>query len=362
MCTVLMYTDANGVTYQARGHEDPALYPESVTYFPAGSSIVSSTPEGKVGASFNTKYAFLAVTIAGMVPNAKQDTVLEGANDQGMSFTVNILMGSSSVAVSAGDEKILANTDLGHWALGNFQNVAQVKAALSNKEVDVWVPTLAAFGNVPAPVHCALFDKSGGALVIEFTNGQVNLYDNLVGVMTNGPEFPWHLTNMNNYAYLTNVDTNSAKFNSLMVSPADSGNAIAPLPSDQTSVGRFVKAAYYSNFAKKATNPKEAVITLAHIINNFDRVRNITIDLPDAASANAENNSSNKNQASSEVTLISFLNDLAQNHWYVRTINAMNFTKFDISKLTTLKERKVITLDSIDAIDGGDGNQLFLNS
>ena len=73
MCTVFMYTDANDITYQARGHEDPALLPESVTYYPAGSIIESSTPPGKVGADFNTKYAFLAVTIAGMVPNAKQD-------------------------------------------------------------------------------------------------------------------------------------------------------------------------------------------------------------------------------------------------------------------------------------------------
>ena len=73
MCTVFMYTDANGIIYQARGHEGPALFPESVAYYPAGSIIESSTPAGKAGATFNTKHAFLAVTIAGMVPNAKQD-------------------------------------------------------------------------------------------------------------------------------------------------------------------------------------------------------------------------------------------------------------------------------------------------
>lgn len=364
MCTVFMYQDANGVTYQARSHEDPIFFAESVTYYPAGSSIESMTPAGKPGKTFNTKYAFLAVTLAGMLPlnvKPKQESVLEGSNDQGLCFTGNNLFGTTSIEVSSSDDKVLVSTDLGHWALGNFQNVAQVKQALANKEVDIWVPALAAFGNLPSPVHYALFDKTGGAIVIEFTNGQVQIYDNPVGVMTNGPEFPWHLVNLNNYAQLTNVDTNSSKFNKLKVSPVDSGNALANLPSDQTSVGRFVKAAFYSNYAKKASTPKEAVLTLAHVVNNFDRPRNISIDLPDPSTANVENNATDKTQASSEVTLISFVNDLAQNQWYIRTINAMNFTKFDIPKLASLKQLKVITLDSIDELDGGDGTHLFLN-
>lgn len=363
MCTAFMYQDANGVTYQARTHEDPVFFAESVTYYPVGSKIESITPTGKPGRAFNTKYGFLAVTIAGMMPlnvKPKQDTVLEGANDQGLCISGNNLFGTSTVEVTAPDENILISTDLGHWVLGNFQNVAQVKQALANKEIEIWVPRLAAFGNIPSPVHYALFDKNGGAIVIEFTDGQVQVYDNPVGVLTNGPEFPWHLINLNNYAQLTNVDKNSGQFNKLKVSPPDSGNALANLPSDQTSVGRFVKGAFYSNYAKKMSTPKEAVLMLSHMVNNFDRISGISIDLPDPSAANVENNSTDKTQASSEVTLISFMNDLAQNQWYVRTINAMNFTQFDISKLASLKQLKVITLDSIDELNGGDGTHLFL--
>jgi len=33
-------------------------------------------------------------------------------------------------------------------------------------------------GNLNAPVHFALFDKTGAGIVIEFTNGQTVVYDN----------------------------------------------------------------------------------------------------------------------------------------------------------------------------------------
>ncbi len=51
----------------------------------------------------------------------------------------------------------------------------------------------------------------------------------------------------------------------------DSGIATAGLPASNTSVGRFVRAVYYSQFAEKVDKPDTAMTTLAHIMNNFDR-------------------------------------------------------------------------------------------
>ena len=55
-------------------------------------------------------------------------------------------------------------------------------------------------GNVEMPIHYILFDKTGVGLVIEYLNGVQDVYDNSVGVVTNEPDFPWHLKNLNNYA------------------------------------------------------------------------------------------------------------------------------------------------------------------
>ena len=160
---------------------------------------------------------------------------------------------------------------------------------------------------------------------------------------------------MRNYAHLSNVDKNTAQFNRLKVTAFDPGLATETLPSGHTSPARFVRAAYYSAFAKKATTPREAVLTLAHMINNFDRVANITLDLPDGSGVGAAD------APSTEITLFSSFNDLVQNHFYIRTVNAMNFTRFDMRKLAGLTSVKTITLPSIDAVDGGDGTHLLLD-
>ncbi len=355
MCTVFSYVDASGIGYQVRTHEDPAFYPEALSYFPAGTRIESSTPEGRSGLTFNTQYAILSVVLQGLVTGAKQDSLLEGVNDQGLSFTCQLLKDTTSPVVKSADAKVLSANDLGTWALGNFRSVAEVKAALESGEVDIWVPTTPRFANVVSPVHWALFDKTGAGIVIEPTENRIQVYDNTVGVMTNNPPFPWHLTNMRNYAHLNNIDKNTAQFNRLKVTAFDPGLAMESVPSGHTSPARFVRAAYYSAFAKKAATPREAVLTLAHMVNNFDRVSNITLDLPDGSGVGAPNS------PSTEITLFSSFNDLVQNHFYIRTVNAMNFTKFDMRKLAGLTTIKSIPLPSIDAIDGGDGTYLLLN-
>lgn len=355
MCTVFNYIDANGIGYQARTHEDPAFYPEALTYFPAGTTIESVTPQGKPGLTFQTKHAILSVVIHGLVANEKQDSLLEGVNDQGMTFTCNLLKNTTTPVITSADSKVLSAADLGAWALGNFGTVAEVKQALESGAVDIWVASTPRFNNVISPVHYALFDKTGAGIVIEPTDNKIQVYDNPVGALTNDPPFPWHLTNMRNYAHLSNVDKNTAQFNRLKVTAFDPGLATETLPSGHTSPARFVRAAYYSAFAKKATTPREAVLTLAHMINNFDRVANITLDLPDGSGVGAAD------APSTEITLFSSFNDLVQNHFYIRTVNAMNFTRFDMRKLAGLTSVKTITLPSIDAVDGGDGTHLLLN-
>lgn len=193
-------------------------------------------------------------------------------------------------------------------------------------------------------------------MVIEFTGGKWNVYDNTAGVLANDPEFPWHLTNLNSYAGLTNIDKNSGNFNRLAVSAPDSGGATRGLPASNLSTDRFVKAAYYSNFAERAASPDEAILTLSHVMNNFDRPAGITIDEP--ATATGETVASGK--PTSEVTFFTALRDLNQNHFYLRPITKMNFVKFDMAKLTGVKDVQVVSFDTLSKFTDLDGSELFL--
>ena len=132
-CTVLAIKDASGNVYQGRTNEFAGQQPDNITYWPAGTHMESIMPDGKQGKSFASKYGVLAVTLIKLVPGAKQDTIHEGVNDQGMTITTNAMINDIQLPAPVSPDKTLAVTDFGVWALGNFQNVAQVKQALESK-------------------------------------------------------------------------------------------------------------------------------------------------------------------------------------------------------------------------------------
>ena len=361
-CTVLLYTDAKGRAYTGRTLEFIGDAPNQMVYYPVGTHIESVTPDGKQGKTFNTKHAIFAVTVTGIVANAKQDALHEAINDQGLTITTNSLGGNVGPNVrQLPSDKVLSGLDLGTWALGNFQNVAQVKQALENREVEIWLPVVPLLGTENMPLHYALFDRTGAGIVIEWSNGQTVVYDNPVGVMTNNPSFPWHLQNMANYANLTNIDKNHGQFRKLKVSSFDGGNNMATVPSIQTSPGRFVKAAYYANFADKAQTPNQAILTVGHVMNNFDRPYGISVDTQnDMPGGERALSTSKSSKPVGEVTNWTVLRDLTQNHFYIRTINNLNYTKFDVNKLSVLKETKIVSMKALDANTSYDATDLFL--
>jgi len=356
-CTAMMVKDVNGNTYVARTHEFSGVLPDVMNYVPAGSLIESQAPDGKQGITFKTKYPFVAVSLENMTPNAKQSAVHEGLNDQGMSLSLLEFQGARGPSIDSDASKILSVVDLGSWILGNFQNVDQVKQAIQKKQINIWLPQIPLIGNLPAPAHFAVFDKTGAGIVIEFNNGKVDVYNNTAGVLANGPDFPWHLQNLNNYAQLSNLDHNSGNFGVLKVTAPDSGNALAGLPSSQISPGRFVKAAFYSTYARKGKTPSEAILTLSHVINNFDRPYDLSVDLPSTAGGGE---SDHPHAVNSEVTYFTALKDLSQGQFYIRTINALNFSKIDLPRLADVKGMKKVPLAKVDALGGADATELFM--
>jgi penicillin V acylase-like amidase (Ntn superfamily) len=118
-----------------------------------------------------------------------------------------------------------------------------------------------------------------------------------------------------------------------------------------------VKAAFFTNYVRKAKTPAEAIQTLSHVINNFDRPYDLSVDLP-TGGVGAEGG--DPNATSSEVTLFTTMNDLAQNQFYIRPINAINFSKIDLRKLAGVKEVKKVSLDQVAQLNGADATDLLL--
>lgn len=247
-CTSLLYTDANGAPYAGRTMELPMELPYQATYYPREAAFGSKADNHHV-LSFQAKYAFISLTVPD--PVTKNLKVVEGLNDQGLSFSVLAFASTEGPKdMTSRTIDVLAAIDLGSWALSQFKDIGEVKAALQKQPV--LVTALLPLGILKTPFHYTLHDASGASVVIEFANGKQEVIDNPLGVMTNGPEFSWHMTNLNNYTFLSNKDQSELEINGQHFKQPDSGIATVALPASNTSVGRFVRAVYYSQFAAKS--------------------------------------------------------------------------------------------------------------
>lgn len=357
-CTALLFRSAGGKAFAGRTMELSMELPYVVASLPRGQALVSEV-EGHAPFSFTTKYGILGIA----VPNQTIEDlkIVEGLNEKGLTFSVLAFGGASGPRDNAtGTTAMLAAIDLGAWVLGLCANVGEVKDALSKRTI--LLTALAPLHGAKTPFHFVVHDAAGKSLVIEFSNGKQNVYDNPVGVMTNGPEFSWHLTNLGNYTFLNNIDRSTGRFGELDVAQPDAGIATAGLPSSNTSVGRFVRAAYYSTFAEKPAD-EQAIRTLAHIMNNFDRPKDVTVNSSSLSGLDIEGAPAKAGAPASEYTSWTVLADLAGQQIYIRTYDAINFIRLDLERLFAAGQMKVAplaklatiaTLDATDALLGAE--------
>ncbi|KYB45274.1 hypothetical protein AB664_01300 [Brucella anthropi] len=117
------------------------------------------------------------------MPNGSVDDlkIVEGVNEQGLSFSVLAYAGASGPADNAEKTKaMLAAIDLGAFVLGQCATTGAVKAKLADNPV--LLTALAPLHGATTPFHFVVHDRAGQSLVIEFSQHQQNVYDNPVVV------------------------------------------------------------------------------------------------------------------------------------------------------------------------------------
>jgi penicillin V acylase-like amidase (Ntn superfamily) len=180
--------------------------------------------------------------------------------------------------------------------------------------------------------------------------------------MTNGPDFQWHLTNLNNYTFLSNIDQSRTTFGSFQARQPDSGIATAGLPSSNTSVGRFVRATYYAQYTEQVSDPDMAIQTLAHIMNNFDRPRGVTVDASDREGGlNLESMSATDTDTSTEYTSWTSMSDLQRTLFLVRTYHGLNYVAFDLRNLSEARHPIIAPLENFSSLSGDHTQTLLMH-
>lgn len=227
---------------------------------PRGYRHVSLTADGGNGMIFTGKYGYV-----GVAANMDQ-FVLEGLNEKGLSAGLFFFPGygqypeydSTEVSRTVPDMQVVS------WILSGFSTVQEVIDHFDEIIVTMLYPQ-------SGTSHWRVGDPSGRQVVIEITGGKTHIYENTVGVLTNSPDFPWHVTNLNNYVNLAFGEADGNAFSAYpQVRRFGAGTGMIGIPGDVTPPSRFVRAAYYQATAPQYPTGEETVMSCFLILNNFD--------------------------------------------------------------------------------------------
>ena len=166
----------------------------------------------------------------------------DGVNEKGFAAAVLYFAGYARYDTSTPKvTKSIASTDFLHYVLGRCASVRELPYLL--KDITI-VGTPDPVTNTIAPLHWIVADRSGACAVIEPTSRGLELINNPIGVMSNSPDFHWHMTNLRNYIEASPKQTEEVFWNNIRLTPFGQAGGTIPLPGGFTSPERFVRTAY----------------------------------------------------------------------------------------------------------------------
>lgn len=163
------------------------------------------------------------------------------------------------------------------WVLGKCASVEDVRNAIETGSIAITgTSALEQIDTLHFPVH----DARGNSIVIEFINGQAVITEDPVGILTNLPTFPWHLTNLTNYAGLSPVNATSTALGRLSLVAPGSGTGAIGMPGSGSPPSRFVRAAFFTQWALKGATAVEGTATGFNLLNTVAVVKGTEIVQP----------------------------------------------------------------------------------
>ena len=260
-CTGISLSASDGSRVVARTVEWAAT-PMQCGYVvvPRGHAHQSYTPTGDNGLKYNAVYGYVGIY------TEYEPFVVEGVNESGLSAGLFFFpqYGEYAPYNKNHNARTLCDMQFVSWVLSQFSTIDQVKAALSSID-------LVTLNHKIGAVHWRIAQPDGRMVVLEVVGGIPHFYENTLGVLTNAPGFPWHMTNLNNYV---NLEPGSAPDNTIKMGitlePLGHGSGMLGLPGDFTAPSRFVRATFFQTTSPVWDTGFETIVQAFHILNNFD--------------------------------------------------------------------------------------------
>lgn len=164
------------------------------------------------------------------------------------------------------------------FVLGKAANLDEVEELLKHVNV-IDEPST----GMTLPHHYIFSDPSGEAIVAEPLEGGLEVYRRTMGVLTNSPDYNWHLTNLNNYLGTSNWARPAQLVNGHEISEMGEGSGWFGLPGDYSPASRFVRLAFAKDCMPEPADETDAVTKMLNTFATVDVPMGIMYDPDEAA-------------------------------------------------------------------------------
>lgn len=228
-----------------------------------GHDFVGLTPDGYNGKKWRSKYGVVALDMVNKMALA------DGMNEEGLTAGLFYHPGFAKYTKydSAKAGNAITAIDVVTYILTQYKSINEVREGMSKVTV---VPVIDDSIGMVVDAHFIVTDSTGQSIVIEFTEGKMKIHNAPLGVVTNAPNFDWHMTNLRNYVNLSQVSIPDKKIQELDFKPLGAGSGMIGLPGDTTPPSRFIRAVAFSQTARKTLTSSETIYELFRILDSFN--------------------------------------------------------------------------------------------
>ncbi|VEI05868.1 linear amide C-N hydrolase [Kurthia zopfii] len=213
--------------------------------------------------SLQQHYAF-----AGLAKDIGSYYIADGINEFGLTGAALYFEGCAHYAKKSTEDQVeIAPHEVIMWMLAQYKSVDEVKTAFH--QIKVVEKPLEFLGTVP-PLHWVFSDEQGNSIIVEIMEDGLHIEENNLGVLTNSPDYKWHMTNVRNYIGLDPHQVEPRTILGQEFKPFGQGSGTFGLPGDYTPPSRFIKTLYNKISSKKSANADEMVLSAMHILNGVD--------------------------------------------------------------------------------------------
>ncbi len=294
-----------------------------VAIIPRGYTFTGLTPDGLNGKQYTAKYGTVGLDMIGT------DYLGDGMNEKGLAIGMFYHPGFAEYPeyIPSEASNTITAYDVTNYILTQFATVEEVKKGMQDvKVVGVFEKAI----GIIIQGHWMVTDASGASIVIEYTKSELKIHDAPLGIITNSPNYDWHVTNLSNYINLSQYSFPTKQISGVEIKQIGAGTGMLGLPGDNTPPSRFIRAAAWTQTARDLPTAKEAIYETFRILDNFNLPQG-----PGAAEGAGESKSDDLMRSSTIWTTAWNLTDLTLNYHtqHNRRVRTLDIKEIEFSEI-----------------------------